>query len=124
MAFSELDGYLSAQAPMLVTLYNAAAGLAAVRRFEPQVVFHLAAQPLVRRSYREPTATFDTNVMGLVNLLEAAPEIAGEEIYAALTASTALIERDVKELTPTAAGTLRNSVFGEVRVDAAGGGDV
>jgi hypothetical protein len=57
----------------------------------------------------------------LVDLLEAAPEIAGEEIYAALTASTALLERDVKELTPTAAGTLRNSVFGEVRVDTAGG---
>ena len=47
----------------------------AVRRtleqVQPEIVFHLAAQPLVRRSYREPTATFDTNVLGLVNLLEA-----------------------------------------------------
>ncbi len=43
----------------------------AVRTAEPDVVFHLAAQPLVRRSYREPRATFDTNVMGTVNLLEA-----------------------------------------------------
>jgi CDP-glucose 4,6-dehydratase len=43
----------------------------ALRRFEPELVFHLAAQPLVRRSYREPAATFDTNVMGLVHLLEA-----------------------------------------------------
>ena len=32
-------------------------------RFRPEVVFHLAAQPLVRRSYREPAATFDVNVM-------------------------------------------------------------
>ena len=55
----------------LVDLRDPAAVLAAVRRFEPQVVFHLAAQPLVRRSYREPAATVDTNVMGLVNLLEA-----------------------------------------------------
>ena len=38
---------------------------------EPEVVFHLAAQPLVRRSYREPLDTFDTNVMGTVRLLEA-----------------------------------------------------
>jgi CDP-glucose 4,6-dehydratase len=37
----------------------------------PEFVFHLAAQPLVRRSYREPAATFEANVMGLVNLLEA-----------------------------------------------------
>lgn len=39
--------------------------------FRPEIVFHLAAQPLVRRSYREPTSTFDSNVMGLINLLEA-----------------------------------------------------
>lgn len=37
----------------------------------PEVVFHLAAQPLVRRSYREPFLTFDTNVMGTASVLEA-----------------------------------------------------
>lgn len=37
----------------------------------PDVVFHLAAQPLVRLSYAEPKLTFDTNVAGAVNLLEA-----------------------------------------------------
>ena len=37
----------------------------------PEVVFHLAAQPLVRRSYREPLETFDVNVMGTARLLEA-----------------------------------------------------
>ena len=36
-----------------------------------EVVFHLAAQPLVRQSYEAPVETFDTNVMGTVNLLEA-----------------------------------------------------
>jgi CDP-glucose 4,6-dehydratase len=55
----------------LVDLRDAPAVAGALRRFEPEVVFHLAAQPLVRRSYREPTATFDTNVMGLVHLLDA-----------------------------------------------------
>lgn len=37
----------------------------------PEIVFHLAAQPLVRESYRLPVETFDTNCMGTVNLLEA-----------------------------------------------------
>ncbi len=44
---------------------------AVVAEAKPQVVFHLAAQPLVRRSYKEPIATFETNVMGLVNVFEA-----------------------------------------------------
>jgi CDP-glucose 4,6-dehydratase len=38
----------------------------------PELVLHLAAQPLVRRSYREPVATFATNVMGTAHVLEAA----------------------------------------------------
>jgi len=39
--------------------------------FSPDIVFHLAAQPLVRRSYREPLETFSTNVLGTANLLQA-----------------------------------------------------
>lgn len=39
---------------------------------EPEIVFHLAAQPIVRLSYDDPVATFETNVMGTVNVLEAA----------------------------------------------------
>ena len=38
---------------------------------KPEIVFHLAAQPLVRYSYDEPKLTFDTNVSGAVNLLDA-----------------------------------------------------
>jgi CDP-glucose 4,6-dehydratase len=38
---------------------------------KPEIVFHLAAQSLVRPSYEEPVATFDTNVMGAINVLEA-----------------------------------------------------
>jgi hypothetical protein len=38
---------------------------------KPDIVFHLAAQPLVRLSYREPALTYETNVMGTVNVLEA-----------------------------------------------------
>lgn len=39
-------------------------------QFQPEVVFHLAAQPIVRESYRNPRLTYETNVMGAVNLLE------------------------------------------------------
>ncbi|MFP4162451.1 MAG: CDP-glucose 4,6-dehydratase [Chitinispirillaceae bacterium] len=38
---------------------------------KPQIVFHLAAQPLVRLSYKEPVSTFRTNVIGTLNVLEA-----------------------------------------------------
>ena len=38
---------------------------------QPEIVFHLAAQPLVRRSYNDPLETWSTNVMGTVNVLEA-----------------------------------------------------
>jgi CDP-glucose 4,6-dehydratase len=38
--------------------------------FKPEIVFHLAAQALVRRSYADPVSTFETNVMGMVNILE------------------------------------------------------
>ncbi len=44
---------------------------AALERLAPEIVLHLAAQPLVRRSYRDPRLTFETNVMGTLNLLEA-----------------------------------------------------
>ncbi len=42
-----------------------------VTEAKPEIIFHLAAQPLVRRSYREPLATWSTNVMGTANVLEA-----------------------------------------------------
>jgi len=37
---------------------------------EPEIVFHLAAQPIVRESYRDPVGTYHTNVMGTVHILE------------------------------------------------------
>ena len=43
-----------------------------IRAFNPDVLLHLAAQPLVRLSYKEPVDTYSTNVMGTVNVLEAA----------------------------------------------------
>lgn len=42
----------------------------ALNEFKPEIVFHLAAQSLVRKSYREPVETYSTNVIGTVNILE------------------------------------------------------
>ena len=42
-----------------------------IRTFNPDILLHLAAQPLVRLSYKEPIETYSTNVMGTVNVLEA-----------------------------------------------------
>lgn len=42
-----------------------------VQRAQPEIVIHMAAQPLVRRSYHDPVETYSTNVMGTVNLFEA-----------------------------------------------------
>lgn len=39
--------------------------------YQPEIVFHLAAQPLVRLSYEKPVETFDINVMGTINVMEA-----------------------------------------------------
>ena len=50
----------------------------AVRAAEPDVVIHMAAQPIVSTGYKEPLETFDVNVMGTAALLEACRPIASE----------------------------------------------
>lgn len=42
-----------------------------IKQERPEIIFHLAAQSIVRKSYQKPVETFDTNIMGLVNLMEA-----------------------------------------------------
>jgi CDP-glucose 4,6-dehydratase len=48
-----------------------------VGQHRPDVIFHLAAQPLVRRSYREPAETYSSNVQGTLNVCEAARHAGG-----------------------------------------------
>lgn len=56
-----------------------------VAEVRPQFVLHMAAQPLVRRSYREPVETFATNVMGTVHLLDSLREQDGVEVVLIVT---------------------------------------
>lgn len=51
----------------------------------PEIVFHLAAQPLVRRSYREPLETWSSNVMGTANVLEACRQTLSVRAIVAVT---------------------------------------
>ena len=47
----------------------------AIANAKPEIVFHLAAQPIVKTSYENPLLTYETNIMGLVNLFEAIKDV-------------------------------------------------
>lgn len=57
----------------------------AICDFEPDIVFHLAAQPLVRTSYKEPVLTYQTNVIGTLNLLIAANNCKSTQAFVNVT---------------------------------------
>lgn len=59
--------------------------LACFQQYEPEIVFHLAAQALVRYSYNAPVETYMTNVMGTVHLLEAARHTSSVKVIVNVT---------------------------------------
>jgi CDP-glucose 4,6-dehydratase len=67
----ELVGSWDGQEHFVVDLRDPGAVKAAIDRIRPQIVFHLAAQALVRASYRDPVETYATNLMGTLHLLDA-----------------------------------------------------
>lgn len=56
-----------------------------IRKTQPEIVFHLAAQALVGRSYTEPLTTFSTNLMGTTHVLEALRELASVRVAVMVT---------------------------------------
>jgi CDP-glucose 4,6-dehydratase len=68
-----------------VDIRDAQALAAAVTRADPEFIFHLAAQALVRRSYREPLYTWQTNVDGTLNVLEAAKALGRRVVVVVVT---------------------------------------
>ena len=54
-------------------------------KYKPEIVFHLAAQPIVRSAYDDPKLTFDTNVMGTVNVLESIRTASGVKAAVIIT---------------------------------------
>jgi CDP-glucose 4,6-dehydratase len=85
-----LDGVLDRR----VDLRHAGKVQAVLDEIQPEIVFHLAAQPLVRRSYREPLVTFDTNVVGLAHLLEGVRHTPSVRVVVNATTDKVYAEQD------------------------------
>ena len=62
--------------------------------FEPEIVFHLAAQPLVRVSYQDPILTYQTNVIGTASLLESVRETSSVSAVLVITSDKCYENRD------------------------------
>jgi CDP-glucose 4,6-dehydratase len=65
-----------------------------VRRVEPDVIFHLAAQSLVRASYSDPVGTFRTNVLGTVHVMEAARLVGSARCIVSVTSDKCYENRE------------------------------
>jgi CDP-glucose 4,6-dehydratase len=80
-----------------------------IKNINPEVIIHLAAQPLVRYSYINPRETFETNIMGTINLLESTNEL--EKLKAVLIVTTDKVYKNV------------NCLHGYTESNALGGND-
>jgi CDP-glucose 4,6-dehydratase len=69
----------------------------AVAAARPEVIVHMAAQPFVRRSFREPRETYETNVMGAVNVLEAVRLAGGVPVTIVVTSDKCYDNGDRRE---------------------------
>jgi CDP-glucose 4,6-dehydratase len=92
-----------------IDIRNADETISAIKSIEPDVVFHLAAQPLVRESYLDPRGTFETNAMGTLNVLEGVSNTKSVKAHVVIT--TDKVYRNV------------NQVAGYVESDPLGGDD-
>ena len=80
-----------------------------IATIDPEIVIHLAAQPLVRESYKNPIETFETNVLGTLNVLDATRQLSG--LRASLIITTDKVYKN------------RNQFFGYRESDELGGDD-
>ena len=81
----------------------------AVLKINPEIIIHLAAQPLVRESYKFPVETFETNVIGTLNVLEATKQL--QNLKSALIITTDKVYKN------------HNHLRGYVETDELGGDD-
>jgi CDP-glucose 4,6-dehydratase len=83
----ELAGIASGMQERATDVRDAAGVREALRAAAPEIVLHLAAQPMVRRSLRDPALTYEVNVMGTVNVLEAV-RLAGDDVRAVVVVTS------------------------------------
>lgn len=106
---AEITGYaLEAGKPSLFDIADISSNIASVtgdirdleslrRAFEtakPEIVLHLAAQPIVRESYKNPAYTYETNVMGTVNILECIREFGSVRSFLNVTTDKVYMNRE------------------------------
>ncbi len=88
--------------------------------FNPDIVFHLAAQPLVRLSYSQPLLTYQTNVIGTLNILEAARKCSNVKAFVNVTTDKCYenkeINRGYKEDEPMGGYDMYSSSKGCVEI--------
>lgn len=91
-----------------------------ILEFQPDIVFHLAAQPLVRLSYSEPKLTYETNVIGTLNVLEAARKCKSVKAFVNVTTDKCYenkeINRGYKEDEPMGGYDMYSSSKGCVEI--------
>ncbi len=73
---------------------DAALLLKTLRAAEPEIVIHMAAQPLVRESYADPVTTYSTNVLGAVHVLDAVRQTDGVKAVVAITSDKCYENRE------------------------------
>jgi len=69
-----------------------------IKNAQPEVVFHLAAQALVRAGYRDPLSTFNTNIMGTANLFEALRDL--DSLRLVVTITTDKVYKNLEQYYP------------------------
>lgn len=107
--FEIADVAKECQNDLRIDIRNRSRIIEAVQNVSPDVVLHLAAQPLVRESYKDPYLTYETNVMGTLHVIEAVAKT--ESVKAHVIITTDKVYRNV------------NQVEGYVESDPLGGFD-
>ena len=83
--FKKLEIYNNISRSVIGDILDNSALEKAISKFKPEIIFHLAAQPLVRLSYKEPLLTYKTNVIGTLNVLEAARKCPSVKAFVNIT---------------------------------------
>ena len=68
---------------------------AKIKKFQPEIILHLAAQPLVRDSYFDPRKTYETNVIGTLNVFEAARKAGSVKVITNITTDKCYENREI-----------------------------
>lgn len=83
--FKELDIQNKISKSIIGDILDSAKLEKSIKDFRPDIIFHLAAQPLVRLSYTEPLLTYQVNVIGTLNVLEAARKCTSVKAFVNIT---------------------------------------